>query len=55
MSDPETRIEEAAKQTRLAHRDLSDVEDELPEGLVDEIGNISERLRRVRHGLQEEA
>jgi len=51
------RLSEAAKQTTIARDDLAEDADpeELPEGVVEEIGELSERLRRVKNALREES
>lgn len=50
---PSDRISEASNQILIARDELDDVDDELPEGVVEELGTISERLRRVRNAVEE--
>jgi|GEM_PF-4298493 len=52
--DPVTRVDEAAKQCHIAHDQLTDQADTpIPDEVVAEIGDIGERLRRIRHALPE--
>lgn len=50
---PTDRLQEAAKQASIAYDNLRESGEEYPEGLVEEIGELGERLRRAKHGLAE--
>lgn len=52
--EPAARLQEAEKQTRIAHDELGQDVEQLPPGLVDEIGTIAEQLRRAIHALDQE-
>jgi len=53
--NPTDRLREATKQTEIAYDDLAEDADpaELPDGVVDEIGDLGEQLRRVKNALSE--
>jgi len=52
--EPAARLQEAEKQTRIVHDELGQDAEDLPPGLVEEIGTIAEQLRRAIHALDQE-